>query len=167
MGRYGIVPELSFVLGAPTGTVEQDIENDIQFIRKAKALNPDTEIILYVYSPVFFEESDLYQAALKYKFSYPETLEDWLRPPWSEHDLRKNPSAPWISDSARKQIRNFEKVLNAAFPTISDLKLAAGQRLVLKMLGQWRYKSGMYRGPLEIIAAQHLFRYRQPEIEGF
>ena len=164
---YGIIPELSFVLGAPTSTIEADVENDIRFIRKAKELNPDTEIILYVYSPVHFEESDLYQAAVKYNFAYPKTLEDWLRPPWSDHDLRKNPAAPWISKSLRARIRNFEKVLNSAFPTISDLKLTPGQRTVLKSLGQWRYRLGLYRGPLEIMTAQRMFRYRQPEIEGF
>ncbi len=167
MRVYGIIPELSFVLGAPTSTIETDIENDIRFIRKAKELNPDTEIILYVYSPVHFEESDLYKAAVKYNFSYPTTLDDWLRPPWSEHDLRKNPSAPWISDAVRRRIRNFEKVLNSAFPTVSDLKLSPGQRTVLKSLGRWRYRLGLYSGPLEIIAAQRAFRYRQPELEGF
>ncbi len=167
MREYRIIPELSFVLGAPTATIEADIENDIRFIRKIKQLNPDTEIILYVYSPVHFEESDLYQAAVKFDFAYPKTLEDWLLPPWSEHDLRKNPAAPWLTKSLRTRIRNFEKVLNSAFPTISDLKLTPGQRTVLKSLGQWRYRLGLYRGPLEIMTAQRMFRYRQPEIEGF
>ena len=167
MRTFRIIPELSFVLGAPTPTIETDVDRDIEFIRKAKELNPDTEIILYVYSPVHFEESDLYKAAVKYDFSYPASLDEWLRPPWSEHDLRKNPSAPWISDALRRRIRNFEKVLNSAFPTVSDLKLTSGQRTVLRSLGQWRYRFGLYSGPLEIVAAQHLFRYRQPEIEGF
>lgn len=167
MRSYGIIPELSFVLGAPTPTIETDVENDIRFIRTVKMLNPDAEIVLYVYSPVHYEESELYQAAVNNHFAYPTTLDDWLRPPWSEHDLRKNPSAPWISDALRRRIRNFEKVLNSAFPTVSDLKLSPGQRTVLKSLGRWRYRLGMYAGPLEIIAAQRAFRYRQPEIEGF
>ena len=167
MRRYDIIPELSFVLGAPTPTIDADVENDIRFIRKVKRLNPDAEIVLYVYSPVHFEDSDLYKAAVQYSFSYPKTLEDWLRPPWSQHDLRKDPSAPWISKSLRTRIRNFEKVLNSAFPTISDLKLTPGQRTVLKSLGRWRYRLGLYRGPMEIMTAQRLFRYRQPEVEGF
>ena len=63
---------------------------------------------------------------------------------------------------------NFERVLNARFPTISDIKLKGWQTAVLKTLGTWRYKLGFYEAPWEIrLVANRLFHYRQPEIEGF
>jgi hypothetical protein len=63
---------------------------------------------------------------------------------------------------------NFERVLNARFPTVSDIKLRRWQTAMLKTLGTWRYKLGFYRAPWEIrLVANRLFRYRQPEIEGF
>ena len=63
---------------------------------------------------------------------------------------------------------NFERVLNARFPTVSDIKLKRWQTATLKTLGAWRYKLGFYAAPWEIrLVANRLFHYRQPEIEGF
>jgi hypothetical protein len=167
MRTYGIVPEFSFVLGSPTPTVEQDIEDDIRFIRKVKAVNPETEIIIYVYSPVHFEDADLFSLAQTHRFAYPTSLDDWLLPEWQMHDLRKNPVIPWLTRKDIDRIRNFERVLNARHPTLSDLKLGQIGRRVLKLLGTWRYRLSLYAFPYEIALAQKMLRYRQPEIEGF
>lgn len=167
MQSYRIVPEFSFVLGSPTGTLEQDIEDDIRFIKKIKRINPLSEIIIYVFSPVHFDEAELYRAAVDNHFAYPAKLDDWLRPEWRRHDLKKNPVTPWLSRKNILRIRNFEKVLNARHPTLSDLKLDRTKRAVLRALGQWRYSLSVYSLPLEVALAQRIFRYRQPEKEGF
>jgi anaerobic magnesium-protoporphyrin IX monomethyl ester cyclase len=167
MKRFGIVPELSFVLGNPTVTVEQDLENDIRYIRAVKRLNPETEIVLYVYSPVHFQDSDLFSASKDHGFRFPETLDEWLLPEWQFHDLRKNPVTPWLTPRIIGRIKNFERVLNGRFPTNSDLRLTKMQRRLLHMASSWRYSLGAYQAPFEIAALQRLFRYRQPEIEGF
>ena len=49
--RYGIVPEFSFVMGNPPDP-EADVHSTLAFIRKVKKVNPHTEIIMYVYTPV-------------------------------------------------------------------------------------------------------------------
>ena len=165
--EYGIVPELSFVLGSPTGHVDDDLERDFAYIRLIKRINPEAEIILYVYSPVHFEEADLYRAAEQHEFSYPRSLDDWLKPEWAMHDLRKNPVTPWLTPRHIRRIKNFERVLNARYPTNSDLKLTSFQRGLLRTLGSWRYGLHVYGAPYEIAAAQRFMRYRQPEIEGF
>lgn len=167
MRQFGIIPELSFVLGNPSDNPEKDIENDIAYILKIKELNQDAEIIIYIYSPVFFEEAELFQSARSYGFAYPHRLDDWLLPEWQAHDLRKRPVTPWLSDRALRRVKNFERVLNAAFPTLSDLHLTRLQRIALRIVGRWRYKLFFYHAPYEVVAAQRLFRYRQPEIEGF
>ena len=41
----------------------------------------------------------------------------------------------------------FERVLNARFPTVSDIKLKAWQTGILKTLGAWRYKFRFYSAP--------------------
>ena len=46
----GIIPEFSFVLGGPEDP-EGEIETTFEFIRKLKTLSPESEIILYFYSP--------------------------------------------------------------------------------------------------------------------
>ncbi len=164
---YNIVPEFSFVLGSPTNSVGDDIEKDIRYIRQVKRINPDAEIVIYVYSPVHFEDAELFQAAKEHDFAYPRTLDEWLRPEWQLHDLRKTPVTPWLTRQNVARIRNFEKVLNARFPTKSDLKLSAFGRRIMETLGDLRYRLAWYAAPLEIRALQYALKYRQPEIEGF
>ncbi|HZE85632.1 MAG TPA: radical SAM protein, partial [Puia sp.] len=55
MAKFDIIPEYSFVLGTPAETPEKvmkQIEGDIAFIREIKTINPNTEIVIYTYSPV-------------------------------------------------------------------------------------------------------------------
>jgi len=168
MKRFGIIPEFSFVFGAPSDDVGRDIDRDIGYIRQIKEVNPASEIIIYVYSPVSFDDAPLFRRAQDQGFRFPERLTDWLDPQWIEFDLRKNPHTPWLKRDHIDRIMNFERVLNARYPTISDIRLSAWQAAVLKTLGSWRYRTGFYRAPYEIrFVANRLFRYRQPEIEGF
>ncbi len=171
MKRFDIIPEYSFVLGLPAETPEkvmQQIDEDIQFIKKIKEINPDTEIIIYVYSPVPTEGSELYNEVVKTGFRFPEKLEDWLNPQWSNFDLRKNPLTPWLKPEMVDKILNFETVINAQYPTVSDFKLTSFQKKTMKFLSSFRYKSGFYNFPYELKALQKLWlKYRRPEVEGF
>jgi len=168
MKEFGIVPEFSFVLGTPSDDVDAAIERDIRYIRRIKTINPRSEIVIYIYSPVSFDDADLLRQARKFGFTFPSQLTDWLDPVWQTFDLRKNPHTPWLQPRHVERIMNFERVLNARFPTISDIKLKRWQTATLKTLGSWRYKLGFYTAPWEIrLVANRLFHYRQPEIEGF
>lgn len=169
--KFGIIPEYSFVLGLPADSeqkVFQQINEDIDFIKEIKQVNPDTEIIIYVYSPVPTEGSELYEQVTKSGFKFPEKLEDWLTPDWENFDLRKNPLTPWLKPYMIDRIKNFETVINGYYPTVSDYKLTSFQRKVIKFFSGWRYKSGFYFFPYELKALQRFWlKYRQPEIEGF
>jgi len=168
MKKFGIIPEFSFVLGTPSDEVDRQIERDINYIRRIKAINPQSEIVIYVYSPVCFDDAELLRQAHSRGFAFPKHLTDWLDPAWQVFDLRKNPRTPWLEARHVDRIVNFERVLNARFPTISDIKLKSWQTAILKTLGSWRYKFGFYAAPWEIrLVANRLFHYRQPEIEGF
>lgn len=64
MKAFDIIPEYSFVLGFPAENPElvmDQIDRDIAYIKTVKEINPDTEIVIYVYSPVATENSTLYQ----------------------------------------------------------------------------------------------------------
>jgi anaerobic magnesium-protoporphyrin IX monomethyl ester cyclase len=170
MARFGIIPEYSFVLGTPAATPEKamkQIDNDIAFIKEIKTINPETEIIIYTYSPVPTEGSDMYNEVLKAGFSFPQTLEDWISPHWENFDLRKNPLTPWLTPAMINKIRDFETVLNSYYPTVSDIKLTGTRRKLMRLLAAPRYKTGFNKLPYELKALQRLWRYRQPEIEGF
>lgn len=168
--KFDIIPEYSFVLGVPAPTPEEvmdQIDFDIKFIKKIKAVNPDTEIVLYTYSPVPTEGSDLYEQVLASGFSFPQKLEDWISPQWEKFDLRKNPLTPWLTPEMIDKIRNFETVLNGYYPTVSDIRLNTLKRKMVKLLSGIRYKTSFYYYPYEIKLLHRLWKYRQPEIQGF
>jgi anaerobic magnesium-protoporphyrin IX monomethyl ester cyclase len=171
MKKFDIIPEYSFVLGLPAETPEkvmQQIDEDIQFIKQIKEINPDTEIIIYVYSPVPTEGSELYKKVTETGFKFPEKLEDWLNPQWSNFDLRKNPLTPWLSAEMVDKILNFETVINAQYPTVSDFKLTSFQKKTMRFLSSLRYKADFYNFPYELKALQKFWlKYRRPEVEGF
>ncbi|MBI3520059.1 MAG: radical SAM protein [Bacteroidetes bacterium] len=168
--KFDIIPEYSFVLGLPADTEEQvnrQINEDIGFIKKIKRINPQTEIIIYTYSPVPTEGSEMYNQVLASGFKFPETLEDWISPAWENFDLRKNPLTPWLKPYMIDRIKQFETVLNGYYPTNSDIRLTPAKKLILKSLSSWRYKTSFYKLPKEISYLQRIWKYRQPETEGF
>jgi anaerobic magnesium-protoporphyrin IX monomethyl ester cyclase len=170
MRKFGIIPEYSFVLGFPAETpqqVEAQIDRDIEYIKEIKNINPDTEIIIYVYSPVATEGSEMYEKVKAAGFKFPEKLEDWLEPAWQNFDLRKNPLTPWLTPAMIDKILGFETVLNARFPTVSDFRLTPVKRKILRTLSSIRYHKSFYKLPYELKALQRIWKYRQPEIEGF
>src|SRR5574338_34723 len=169
--KFGIIPEYSFVLGLPAendAKVSKQIDEDIKFIKEIKEINPDTEIIIYVYSPVPTEGSELYEKVSEAGFKFPQKLEDWLNSDWENFDLRKNPLTPWLKPFMVDKIKNFETVLNAYYPTVSDFKLTELQKKVMRIFSAFRYKTNFYHLPYELKILQKFWlHYRQPEIEGF
>ncbi len=166
MKHYGIVPELSFVLGNPPDPAD-DIESTIQFIRKVKQINPATELVLYIYTPVPQEGSIMLEEATKLGFRFPQTLEEWASPEWAKFSMRRDPSTPWFRDTTRRRVRNFESVINAYYPTVTDIRLQGQWRRWLQMLSGWRYRLEYYDWPYELKALQRLVHYRRPETTGF
>jgi radical SAM superfamily enzyme YgiQ (UPF0313 family) len=170
LAKFDIIPEYSFVLGTPAetpGEIMKQIDQDIEFIREIKSINPLTEIIIYVYSPVPNEGSELYNNVLKSGFRFPRKLEEWISPQWDQFDLRKNPLTPWLTPEMIDKIKDFETVLNGYYPTVSDMRLSGLKRRIIRSLASMRYYSGLYRRPYELKALQKIWKYRQPEIEGF
>ncbi|HEY4287539.1 MAG TPA: radical SAM protein [Puia sp.] len=170
MKKFDIIPEYSFVLGTPADTPEKAmeyIEQDIAFIKEIKEINPDTEIVIYTYSPVPTEGSELFVKSQESGFKFPETLEDWISPHWENFDLRKNPLTPWLTPEMIDKIRDFETVLNGYYPTVSDIRLNGLKRKLMHMVAGLRYKTSLYKYPYEIKLLHRLWNYRQPEIQGF
>lgn len=170
MKNVGIIPEMSFVLGMPAKTEKQVYDQiiwDINFIKEIKEINPNAEIIIYLYSPTPTKGSDLYKQILEAGFSFPETLEEWIAPSWENFDLRKNPLTPWLKPYMIDKIMNFETVLNGRYPTVSDFRIKGYKKKALNLVSNWRYKTGFYKFPYEIKVLHKIWKYRQPEIEGF
>ena len=157
MKRFGVVPEFSFVVGHPPDP-EGDLAQTLTFVRRVKRINPAAEIILYVYSPV---------AAASHSFAFPETLDEWVSDRWQSFSLRRDPRTPWSPAGIRRRVRNFETVLNAYYPTVTDMRLTPWRRGLLRAAASWRYHSGAESQPFELNLLQRLFHYQRPETTGF
>jgi anaerobic magnesium-protoporphyrin IX monomethyl ester cyclase len=165
MKAHGVVPEFSFVVGNPPDP-EADLHQTLAYIRKIKQINPAAEIIMYVYTPVP-QEGALYDAARAEGFRFPTTLDEWVSDQWQTFALRRDPRTPWSQGDVRRRIRDFESVLNAYYPTITDLRLTPLRRRLLRTLSAWRYRLGVYTRPLELNVLQRAFHYQRPETTGF
>jgi len=165
MKAHGIVPEFSFVVGNPPDP-EADLAHTLSFIRRIKQVNPATEIILYVYSPVPMDGT-FYEAAQNEGFSFPETLEGWVSDRWQTFALRRDPSTPWSGGEVRQRVRDFESVLNAYYPTVTDMRMTPARRRLLRAASAWRYHAKAYARPVELNLLQRAFRYQRPETTGF
>jgi radical SAM superfamily enzyme YgiQ (UPF0313 family) len=165
MRFYNIVPEFSFVMGNPPDP-EADVENTLAFIRKVKRINPHTEIIMYVYTPVPLA-GELYEEAKAEGFAFPRTLEEWISADWQDFSQRRSAQIPWLADPIRRRLRDFERVLGAYYPTITNPNLRGARRMLLRAASAWRYHLGFYQYPFELRPLQRLLAYQRPETCGF
>lgn len=165
MARYGIVPEMSFVVGNPPNP-DVDTRQTLEFIRKVKEINARTEVIIYVYTPVPLG-GELYDQAKAEGFAFPDTIEGWLSDDWQDFIQRRSANMPWMKDPIRRRVRNFERVLNAYYPTTTDTRLGETWRLLLRSASAWRYHLRVYDYPLELRALHKLIHYQRPETTGF
>jgi radical SAM superfamily enzyme YgiQ (UPF0313 family) len=166
--RYGIIPEFSFVLGCPPDPMA-DVAATFDFIRRIKRINPASEIVLYSYTPVPLDGS-LYAEAKRLGFAFPETLEQWALPEWEQLSMRRGDGIPWLDRSSgdvRRRVRDFERVVNAFYPTVTDLRLTGWRRAALKAASGLRYALKWYDASYELSVLNRLFRYQRPETTGF
>ena len=62
----------------------------------------------------------------------------------------------------RRDLHDFERVLNAYYPTVTDQRLTRVARLVLRATSAWRYHLRWYRHPLELRLLQRLLPSSAP-----
>lgn len=163
MRRVGIVPEFSFVIGNPRDP-ERDTRECLQFIRKIKRLNPQSEIIMYHYTPV--PQRGRMYGDVEGKIQFPTTPEEWATDRWLNFTLRIDPATPWLTRRTKALIDNFELVVASRWPTVQDIRLPRWGRRVLKVLSSWRYRFGLYRFPRELKWAQRIIELRKPKFES-
>ena len=93
-----------------------------------QADQPAAEIILYVYSPVPGPGEGAPGVRV------PETLDEWVSERWQAFALRRDPRTPWSPATIRQRVRDFESVLNAYYPTVTDTQLTPLRRRMLRAM---------------------------------
>jgi hypothetical protein len=115
-------------------------------------------------------DGSLYTEARRQGFAFPQTLEQWATPEWQQLSMRRGDGIPWMDarhGAIRRRIRNFERVMNAYYPTVTDARLTTWHRAALKAASGWRYALRWYDAPYELRALHRLIQYQRPETTGF
>ena len=173
--EYGVIPEFSFVLGGPEDP-EGEIEKTFQFVRKLKQIHPQCEVVLYFYSPTpqrdpAYRRGAEPQAVLPVLNSYgpqgpelPSTPEEWTQPQWLNYVCHQD--APWLAPRTRQRVKDFAEVLGCRFPTAQDYATPQWGKKILAGLASWRYKTEIYRNPMELHVARKFIPLRRPQVES-
>ena len=135
-------------------------------MRAIKQVNPATEIVLYTYTPVPMAGA-LFTEASRLGFTFPSSLDEWASPEWQQLMMRRGDGIPWMDGEIRRRVRDFERVLNAYYPTVTDRRLTRSRRALLRAVSAWRYRLKVYDSPYELRALHRVMHYQRPETTGF
>jgi anaerobic magnesium-protoporphyrin IX monomethyl ester cyclase len=161
--EFGIIPEFSFVIGNPRDP-ERDTRETLQFIRRIKRINRESEIIIYHYTPV--PQRTAMYGNVDGQVAFPTTPDEWATRRWMDFTLRINPNTPWLKRKTKNLIDNFETVVNSRWPTVQDIRAPRWSRTLLKSLSAWRYAGRIYAFPKELRWAQQFISLRKPKQES-
>jgi radical SAM superfamily enzyme YgiQ (UPF0313 family) len=167
--QQGVVPELSFMV-APPDDPEGETERTFEFIRRIKRINPQAEIIIYIYTPPPVEgvPAGTGTTQLLDRFGdpvpLPQTPEEWTERRWVDYACHAD--APWVTERLRRRIHDFVTVLGCRFPTVQDVRSGPWAKSALSALASWRYRYQCYERPWELALSKRLLRLADPRVTG-
>jgi radical SAM superfamily enzyme YgiQ (UPF0313 family) len=171
--RHGVIPEFSFMLAPPVNT-EEETESTFEFIRELKGINPASEIITYIYTPL--PDTSRHEKDRGRRPStplldihgepvvFPSTPDEWTQREWVDYACHAD--APWLSDKLRRRIYDFVTVLRCRYPTVQDLRSPRWAKRSLSAMASWRYRYRRYDRPWELDLANRFVQLRKPQITG-
>jgi anaerobic magnesium-protoporphyrin IX monomethyl ester cyclase len=168
---HGVVAELSFMV-APPRDPEGETEKTFDFIRLIKRRYPETEVMIYVYTPLPPPPGSCHPAVARgiaelrdcagEPVVFPRSAEEWAEPQW--HGYWCHSRAPWLSERLRTRIRDFTTVLGCRFPTVMDVRASQWGKLALKGLASWRFRYGLYGQPWELDLWKRVVGLKDPRV---
>jgi anaerobic magnesium-protoporphyrin IX monomethyl ester cyclase len=168
---HGVIPELSFML-APPQDPEGETEKTFDFIRMIKRIHPQTEVMIYIYTPLPQRHDERNPTALRManelrdcegkQVVFPRTADEWAEPQWVDYWCHQ--SAPWLSERLRRRIVDFTTVLGCRYPTVMDIRASAWGKSALRALASWRYRFERYNDPWELRVSRKLIRHWDPRV---
>jgi anaerobic magnesium-protoporphyrin IX monomethyl ester cyclase len=169
--RHGVIPELSFMVAPPIDP-EGETERTFEFIREIKRVNPQSEIIVYIYTPLPAESLPANSRARAAAaplldlngepMRFPQRPEEWTEKKWVDYACHAD--APWMTERLRQRIHNFVTVLGCRFPTVQDARSPAWTKSTLRVLASWRYRFKRYDSPWELTLSKRLARLADPRV---
>ncbi len=171
--RHGVIPEFSFMLAPPVDT-EAETEQTFEFIRALKRINPASEIITYIYTPL--PESARNEKDRGRRKStplldlhgepvvFPATPDAWTERRWVDYACHAD--APWLTGKLRRRIYDFVTVLRCRYPTVQDQRASYWAKRGMSAMASWRYRHRRYDHPWELDIANRFVQLRKPQITG-
>lgn len=96
--EWGLLPSLSFMVGFPWNPRE-DLRQTIELIERIKRLCPQTEILLFLFSP--YLGTPLYDVAREYGMVFPASLEGWADFTYDKANT------PWVTPPLYRKISRY------------------------------------------------------------
>jgi len=96
--RHNIMPSLSFMVGFPWNP-EKDFYCTVGLIEKIKKILPETEILLFIFSP--YLGTEMFETAVAYGMQFPQSLEEWVEYTYDKVNV------PWISPNLFRKIDRY------------------------------------------------------------
>ncbi|WP_432409043.1 B12-binding domain-containing radical SAM protein [Wukongibacter sp. M2B1] len=96
--QNNIMASLSFMVGFPWNP-EKDFYETIGLIEKIKKIDPNTEILLFIFSP--YLGTQLFGTAVEYGMEFPKSLEGWANYTYDKLNV------PWISQKLFHKIDRY------------------------------------------------------------
>ncbi|HUI62826.1 MAG TPA: radical SAM protein [Steroidobacteraceae bacterium] len=168
---HGVIPELSFML-APPQDPEGETEKTLDFIHLIKHRYPETEVMIYIYTPLppppFSTNAGAARAIQALRdcdgnpVEFPSSPDEWAAPHW--HAYWCHSGAPWLSERLRTRIRDFTTVLGCRFPTIMDTRVPGWGKSALRALASWRYRFRRYDHPWELDLWKKVVKLKDPRV---
>ena len=162
--EHNIIPEFSFVFGDPDAP-EQEIGNSLAFIRRIKAINPAAELITYYYTPTP-QRSGTY-GDVDPLSGTPATLEEWTEPQWVGWMTHEDPHVPWMHESLRAQVEDFQTVLKSRFPSVHDRTTRPWGKTLGKALARRRWSNGDFANPALLRRIRSLAQLRPDDRQAY
>jgi hypothetical protein len=159
---------------APPVDTEQETEQAFEFIRELKRINPASEIITYIYTPLpesAKHEKDRGKRKATPLFDvhgepvvFPATPDEWTERRWVDYACHAD--APWLTEKLRRRIYDFVTVLRCRFPTVQDQRAPRWAKRGMSAMAAWRYRHRRYGHPWELDIANRFVQLRKPQITG-
>lgn len=162
--RHRIIPEFSFVFGDPDDP-RGELENTLAFVRRIKSINPAAELITYFYTPTP-QRRETYGNVDPLKGT-PATLEEWIEPEWVSWMTHEYPRVPWLEQSLKQRVEDFEIVLRSRFPSVNDYRTRPWGKALSRIMARRRWARSDYDDPRALRTVRRLAQYAPSDSQAY
>jgi hypothetical protein len=97
----------------------------------------------------------------------PQTLEEWIEPEWVAWMTHEHPRTPWLPDTLKARVDDFELVLKSRFPSVHDRRTRGWGKALGKAAAWRRWQRGDYADPQLLRRIRNLARIVPDDTQAY